>query len=104
MTERGQLVLIYWVADVTYQPHQKKKKKSRMELIFEKQPITTAQKCRKIMGARKKERDILWHRSDTLHGKKQKRKDRTVILHPTGKLSASGTEVAAMQPPYRVFS
>lgn len=56
------------------------------------------------MGARKKERDVLWHRSDTLHGKRKKRKDRTVISHQTGKLSVSRTEVTVMQQPHRDFS
>lgn len=57
------------------------------------------QKRRKIAGARTKESHVLWHRSDTFHGKTKERKDRRVISHQTGKLSASkaGSNTAALQ-------
>lgn len=82
----------------------KQGKKLRMELIFEKQPFMRDKKCRKIMGTRMKECDVLWHRSDTFHGKTKERKDRRVISHQTGKLSASRAEAAVKQQPYRDFS
>lgn len=75
-----------------------------MELIFEKQPFMRDQKCRKIVGARTKESHVLWHRSDTFHGKTKERKDRRVISHQTGKLSASRAGAVVIQQPYRNFS
>lgn len=42
-------------------------------MIFEKQPILTDKKCKKIVGARKRER--VGCGLDTLHGKRKKRQD-----------------------------
>lgn len=46
------------------------------------------------MGTRMKESDVLCHRSDTFHGKTKERKDKRVISHQTGKISASRAEAA----------
>lgn len=78
------------------------KKKSRMQLIFEKHDRSKMQEING--GKEEREREILWRRSDSLLSFATKGKDRTVISHQTGKLSASRAEVVVMQQSYRDFS
>lgn len=93
------------VTHFTYHPHptsplQKKKKENQEWSWFLKSNLSWQIKNAKKMGARKRERE---YGADQIPFMAKERRDRTVIPHQTGKLSASRTEVAVLQEPWRFF-